>query len=715
MTCKETMAMLTLSPGRSVPLLLASLALLAAACSKPADPAAAAPATAPKVAAAKVDGAAIEALAQGGGEWLNYGRGYSEQRFSPLTQINADSVKDLGLSWSIDLDNTRGLQATPLFHDGVLYTTLSWSRVMAVDARTGKQLWFYDPEVKKIIGEKACCGVNNRGVALWKGKVFFGTLDGRLIALDASTGKPVWSQQTTDNSRPYTITGAPRVVKGKVLIGNGGAEMGVRGYLSAYDVDTGEMAWRFYTVPGDPSKPFENPELEAAAKTWNGDKYWEYGGGGTAWDAMAYDPELDLLYVGTGNGSPWNREVRSPGGGDNLYLSSILALKPDTGRLVWHYQVTPGDTWDFTATQHLMLAELPMGDATRKVIMQAPKNGFFYVLDRETGELLSAEAFGKVTWASGVDLKTGRPIEVEGARYEEKPSVQWPGPLGAHNWQPMSYSPQTGLVYLPYQELPGIYRNEGEAFVFRARGFNTASGLEDIVDLPAEMGSGALLAWDPVAQKEVWRAPRPVYWNGGTLATAGNLVFQGTATGQFEAYTADKGEKRWSFDAQTGVIAAPMTYELDGEQYVALMAGWGGAGALLGGGAAAAANTTNISRLLVFKLGGTASLPPKPAPVAMTAPPAPEVDEATLALGQKHYQANCALCHGVGAVGSGLLPDLRGLPPGMNPAFMAIVRDGVLEPLGMPCFAELLSEDDVKALKAFIDHRAALTLATAAK
>jgi quinohemoprotein ethanol dehydrogenase len=659
---------------------------------------------------ADIDGDDIIALASGGGDWLNYGRGYAEQRYSPLKQINADNVGTLGLAWSLDLDNRRGLQSTPLYHDGVLYATLAWSRAIAVDARSGKLLWQFDPEVEKVKGEQACCGVNNRGVALWKGKAYLGTLDGRLIALDAATGKPLWSVQTTDNSKPYTITGAPRVINGKVIIGNGGAEFGVRGYFSAYDAETGKLLWRFYTVPGDPSKPYEHPELEAAAKTWNGDKYWEYGGGGTVWDAMAYDPELDLLYVGTGNGSPWNREVRSPGGGDNLYVSSILALKPDSGKLVWHYQVTPGDTWDFTATQHLILAELPLGETTRKVIMQAPKNGFFYVLDRETGELLSAEPYGKVTWATGVDLKTGRPIEAEGARYVDAPSMQWPSPLGAHNWQPMSYSPDTGLVYIPYQELLGVYSNEGKDFSFGQRGFNTGAGLADIVDLPAEFGSGALVAWDPVAQKEVWRAPRPVYWNGGTLATAGNLVFQGTALGQFEAYTADAGEQRWSYDVQSGVIAAPMSFEMDGEQYVALMAGWGGAGALLGGGVMQGAGKQHTSRLLVFKLGGKATLPARAEPVPMTPPKAPEADEATIALGQKHYQHYCAVCHGAGVVGGGVLPDLRLLPPGVTEAFVAVVRDGALKRQGMPAYGDVFSDADIAAIKAFIEHRAVLTL-----
>ncbi|MGH8809120.1 MAG: PQQ-dependent dehydrogenase, methanol/ethanol family, partial [Noviherbaspirillum sp.] len=468
--------------------------------------------------AAPVDAARIRALDKGGSEWLSHGRNYAEQRFSPLQKIDAQNVNRLGLAWSLDMDNNRGLEATPLMADGVLYASLSWSRVIAVDARSGKLLWEYDPQVNKAKAKDACCDAVNRGVALWGNKVFIGTLDGRLIGLDRQSGKPVWSTQTTDNSKPYTITGAPRVVKGKVIIGNSGAEYGVRGYFSAYDADSGKMAWRFYTVPGDPSRPYEHPELAAAAKTWTGNDYWKYGGGGTVWDGMAYDPKLDLLYVGTGNGSPWNRLVRSPDGGDNLYLSSILAIRPDSGKLVWHYQVTPGDSWDFTATQQITLADVVIDGKPRSVLMQAPKNGFFYMLDRATGKLLSAEKFGKVTWAEKIDLATGRPVEAPGVRYEDKPVLMWPGPFGAHSWHPMSYSPQTGLVYIPYQEIPGGYRNEGKSFSMKKSGFNTAAGFSDFTEFPKEAVSGALLAWDPVQQKEAWRVPYPHYWNGGTLA-----------------------------------------------------------------------------------------------------------------------------------------------------------------------------------------------------
>jgi quinohemoprotein ethanol dehydrogenase len=412
-----------------------------------------------------IDDAALRKADERRGDWITHGRTYSETRFSPLNQINAGNIKQLGLAWSFDTDTTRGLEATPIIVDGVMYTTGSWSVVFALDARTGRQLWKWDPQVPRSFGYKACCDVVNRGVAVYKGKVYVGTLDGRLVALDADSGKPLWEVVTVDQSLPYTVTGAPRVVKGKVLIGNGGAEMGVRGYISAYDAETGKMAWRFYTVPGDPSKPFESPAMERAAKTWSGE-WWKIGGGGTVWDSMAYDPELDLLYIGTGNGSPWNREIRSSGTGDNLYLSSIVALKPETGEMVWHYQTTPGDSWDYTATQHIILADLDIGGRNRKVLMQAPKNGFFYVIDRKNGELLSAQAYVPISWAKEVDKQTGRPVENPGVRYKDSAAFIKPGPLGGHNWQPMSYNPQTGLVYIPAQDTLFVYS-------LRIRSFNT--------------------------------------------------------------------------------------------------------------------------------------------------------------------------------------------------------------------------------------------------
>ena len=530
----------------------------------------------------KIDDAALRNVETHPSDWLTHGRNYGETRFSPLKQVSDGNVGKLGLAWSFDTGTDRGLEATPLVVDGVMYTTGSWSVVFAIDARTGKQLWQYDPQVPHKYGPKACCDVVNRGAAFYQGKVYVGTLDGRMVALDAATGKPVWEVVTVDQSKPYTITGAPRVVKGKVVIGNGGAEYGVRGYVTAYDAETGKQAWRFYTVPGDPSQPFESPAMEKAAKTWKGE-WWKVGGGGTAWDSMAYDPELDLLYVGTGNGSPWNPRLRSKGEGDNLYLSCILALRPDTGELVWHYQTTPGDAWDYTATQHIVLADLKIGGRERQVLMQAPKNGFFYVLDRKTGDLISAAAYVPVTWAKGIDKETGRPIENPGVRYEHSPIPQKPGPLGGHNWQPMSYDPQTGLVYIPAQE-NAFYYGQMPDFQYRPGTWNTGVNFGISTEVPKELFPGHLLAWDPVAQKERWRGNGGGGIGGGTVTTAGNLVIQVIPDGRLVAYSADKGEKL--LDVQTGMrggMGPPITYVLDGKQYVAFL---GGTGAVGGRGAA---------------------------------------------------------------------------------------------------------------------------------
>jgi quinohemoprotein ethanol dehydrogenase len=655
--------------------------------------------------AAQIDDAALRKADSRAGDWITHGRNYAETRFSPLSQINTDSVKKLGLAWSFDTDTTRGLEATPLIVDGVMYTTGSWSVVFALDARTGKQLWKWDPQVPRSFGYKACCDVVNRGVAIYKGKVFVGTLDGRLVALDASTGKVLWQVVTVDQSLPYTITGAPRVVKGKVLIGNGGAEMGVRGYLSAYDAETGKLSWRFYTVPGDPSKPFESPALERAAKTWNGE-WWKIGGGGTVWDSMAYDPDLDLLYVGTGNGSPWNREIRSPGGGDNLYLSCIVALKPDTGEMVWYYQTTPGDSWDFTATQHIILADLEINGRKRKVLMQAPKNGFFYVLDRTSGELLSADAFVPISWAKEVDKKTGRPVESPGMRYEKAPAFMKPGPLGAHNWQPMSFNPQTGLVYIPAQDTIFIYASD-KKFQYRPGTWNTGIDFTLFKEAPPPT-PGYLLAWDPVNQKERWRVPYKSIWNGGTLTTAGNLVFQGTADGSFVAYSADKGEKIWEAKVGTGIIASPVTFEIDGVQYVSVMAGWGGSFALVGG--SGTESSMAPGRLLTFALNAKQPLPEVDARARTVTAVASDASPERIDAGSTLFAQWCSVCHGIGAGGGGATPDLRYSSAATYDKYADIVLEGKYAGRGMPSFKRWLTTDDVDAIRAYLlKRRAALS------
>ena len=383
--------------------------------------------------------------------WLTYGQTYSEERFSRLQQIHSKNVEKLGLVWSLNLGTKRGLEATPIVVDGVMFVSGPWGWVYAINTRTGKLIWTYDPKVPGRYAQKACCDIVNRGVALYEGKVFVGTLEGRLVALDASTGKRMWEQWTVDTTLAYTITGAPRVVEGNVIIGNSGAEYGVRGYVSAYDAETGELIWRFFTVPGDPDVPFENEAMERAAETWTGE-WWKFGGGGTVWDAMAYDPELGMLYIGVGNGSPWNRTHRSPDGGDNLFLSSIVALNAHSGTYQWHYQTTPGDSWDFTATQHIILADIPWKGKERKVLFQAPKNGFFYLLDRTDGTLLAAEPYVYVNWASQVDMATGRPVENPLSRYEDQNVQVLPSPSGGHNWQPMAFHPNYKLVYIPTRD-----------------------------------------------------------------------------------------------------------------------------------------------------------------------------------------------------------------------------------------------------------------------
>jgi PQQ-dependent dehydrogenase (methanol/ethanol family) len=515
-------------------------------------------------------------------EWLINGRDHAETHYSPLDRITTANVDRLGLEWTWDTGMTGNLEATPLVVDGVMYATTTWSNVFALDARTGALLWRWDPGIPQTNGPSLCCGPVNRGVAYYDGKVYAGLLDGRLVALDASDGTVAWAAQTTPPGLDYSITGAPRVAKGKVVIGNGGAEFGVRGYVTAYDARTGEEAWRFYTVPGNPADGFENEAMERAAETWTGE-WWILGGGGTAWDAFAYDAEEELLYVGTGNGSPWTQTIRSPQGGDNLYLSSILALDPDTGDLVWYYQTTPGEEWDYTAVQPLILAELQIDGRERKVIMQAPKNGFFYVLDRLTGAFISAEAYAEVTWAEGIDPETGRPIEAENARYGDAHGA-WlaPGPFGAHNWHAMSWNPNTGLVYIPGQNNNNYYAIN-TAFEIQPGRSNTGlvgrGGRPEGFVQPPNPGVGNagafFVAWDPVAQGERWRVHTGGFSNGGTLSTGGNLLFAGNGNGNLQAYHAETGELLW--EAMTaGGIGQPMTYELDGRQYVTVMAGRGG-------------------------------------------------------------------------------------------------------------------------------------------
>jgi len=659
--------------------------------------------------AGDVDAARIAAADSEPGSWLAHGRTYSEQRFSPLDQINARNVAQLGLAWSYMTGTRRGLEATPIVVDGAMYVTGSWSVVYALDAATGRELWRHDPQVPRRTGRNACCDVVNRGVAVWKGRVFVATIDGRLLALDARTGRRIWSTLTVDPALPYTITGAPRVVKDRVIIGNGGGEFGVRGYFSAYSASTGSLLWRFYTVPGRPDRPYEHPELEMAAATWSKDSMWEAGLGGTVWDSMAYDPELDLLYVGVGNSTPYNREVRSPGGGDNLFLTAILAVRPETGRLVWYYQTTPGENWDYTATQHMILADLEIGGRVRKVLMQAPKNGFFYVLDRATGELLSARKYVAINWASHVDPKTGRPVETGDAEWAKRTAWVMPGPEGGHNWHPMSFHPGTGLVYLPTTETVYPFTAEPD-FVYQPGAMNTGEDFaalsergETIMNGPGFCAPSQLTAWDPVLQKRAWRVDHDDVLSGGVLSTAGNLVFQGAGDGKLSAYRATTGEKLWESPVGIGIMAPPVSYQIDGVQYVAVLAGIGGSLGLN----FMRFDYVNDGRLLVYKLGGTAPLPPvEKRPQGVVRVPQREDAPGKVERGRKLYARNCLRCHGLGAQSSGLLPDLRYSSADVHSSWQAIVRGGAFRSRGMASFADLIDEAGADDIQAYVVARA---------
>ena len=650
-------------------------------------------------------------------EWLLHGRTYAEERHSPLDQINTTNIDQIGLSWSFETGTNRGHETTPIVKDGVMFITAPWSVVHALDAKTGDLLWTHDPKVERAWANNACCDVVNRGVALYENSIFFGTIDGRLISLDKDTGTENWSILTIDKSRPYTITGAPRIVKGNVIIGNGGGEFGVRGYVTAYDVDSGDELWRFYTVPGNPNEPFESPEMEIAAKTWSGGKWWEYGGGGTVWDSMAYDPALDTLYIGTGNGSPWNRYVRSPGGGDNLYLSSIVALDPDTGDYKWHYQTTPGDSWDYTATQHMILADLEINGQMRKVIMQAPKNGFFYVIDRTNGELISAENYVPINWATHVDMETGRPVENPANNYFDTPALTTPGPLGGHNWQPMAFNPDTGLVYIPAQEMLFVYSHDKD-FEYNPKTWNTGQQIEmtylpknpDELAMVNKATFGYLLAWDPVAQQEVWREQYQRPWSGGLLSTAGDLVLQGTSDGRFIAFDAASGEILWSVDTGQGIIAPPITYMIDDEQYIAVQVGYGGAYALAGAFPSANKNPAQDGRMLVFKLGGEEMSPPAQS-IAKVNPVVPSMttDALTIARGEYEYHEHCQFCHGAGVIGGGVIPDLRYLDEVGHKTFLGVILGGMHSEKGMASFKDVLSLEQANQIQAYIISQAKLT------
>jgi quinohemoprotein ethanol dehydrogenase len=630
------------------------------------------------------------------GQWMSYGRDYTEQRYSPLKQVNADNIAQLGLAWYGDLAERGGsYETTPLVFDGRIYVTTPWSKLYAFDAKTGKQLWKYDPKVAGEWAVNLCCGIVNRGAALWKGKVIIGTLDGRLVAVDARSGKKVWEVQATDPQKTLSITGAPRIADGRIFMGEAGSEFHQRGYLAAYDAENGKELWRWWSVPGDPAKGFEQPELEMAAKTWSG-QWWKAGGGGTPWDAITYDPVTDLVYFGTGNGAPWPAEIRSPGGGDNLFTASIVAVEAKTGKYRWHYQATPNDSFDFDNTQSIVTADLVINGEQKHVVMQAPKNGLFYVIEAATGKLLAGKPYvPTVNWMTGLDAN-GKPILNPEANYGKigKGFHVVPSAGGAHSWHPMAFNPGTGLMYIPtnYGSFP-LVAEAGAKMGNQLLSINVAKRPE--APAPRLEGAGNyLLAWDPVNMKEVWKQPQGSA-RAGAMTTAGNLVFQGAGQRNFSAFRADTGERVWTTDTQAGIVGGSVSYSVGGEQYVAVVAGTSGFGGYW---------APTYSRLLVYKLGGKLALP---VPAAYTPPvlnpPVNFGDDALRAQGLEKYNAHCSTCHGNDGRVSSLFPDLRYAAALHNAdLFKAIVIDGALQTNGMVSFRKVLTPQDAEALRAFI-------------
>jgi len=667
-----------------------------------------------------IDDAAI-ADSNNTSDWLAYGRTHNEQRFSPLDQVNTANVQRLKVDWILDVPEAVGLVSTPLVADGVLYFVGSKNIVRAVDARAGKLLWTFDPEIAKQAPNRQRLAFlhGSRGMAMWKDKVFFASVDGRLIALNKNSGKLVWSVATIDADGAMFITGAPKAFRGKVLIGNGGAENGPsRGYVTAYDAETGAQSWRFYTVPGNPADGFENAAMEMAAKTWTGE-WWNYGGGGNVWHGITYDPDYNAIYIGTGNGAPWNQKIRSPGGGDNLFLCSIVALDADTGEYRWHYQTTPGETWDYNSSMDMVLAELRIGTRDVKALLHAPKNGFFYVIDRANGKLVSAEPFAEVSWASHIDLESGRPVELPDARYPQGPVTVTPGGMGAHNWPPMSFNPELGLVYIPtihqaYQyDDRKVDLDSWEPPDWWAPVPGEGQGVAAAIVNPTSGKRATLQAWDPVKQTRVWAVPLNFTWSPGTLTTAGNLVFQGTAEGDFYAYDARNGDVLWRQPMGLGISAPPITYSLDGRQYIALLVGFG---SLPSTGSQDSADLgwaygLHPRRLITFSLEGKLSMPPSPPPYVPQPLRAPKfnVQKELIAEGAGLFM-HCLFCHGPQAISGGATPDLRASGIVLNfDSFANVVRGGALKHNGMPMYRNL-TDDQLKALQHYIRWEAETAL-----
>ena len=648
------------------------------------------------------------------GSWLTYGQNFKEQRFSELTQINTDTIARLGLAWTTQIgDYNMRMQGTPLVVDGVMYVSNGWSVIYALDATTGEEIWKYDPEVDRSYIRLACCGpAHNRGVAVYEGKVFVGTFDGRLIAVNAENGEEVWDVDTwiPEGLGRFNITGAPRAAAGKVYIGQGSGESGHRrGYVTAYDADTGEVSWRFFLVPGDPSQPFEHPEMELAAQTWGGE-WWKYGGGGTAWNSLVYDEEFNSLYIGVGNGAPWPREIRSPGGGDDLFLSTIVSVDVETGRMNWYYQTTPGDNWDYSSAMDMALGEIEFGGEMRKVVLQAPKNGFFYVIDREDGELLRALPYTEgIDWATHVDMETGRPVENPDVVYESEPQWIMPANSGAHNWEPQSWDNELGLMYFYYHDIANFYSLD-EGFVetgeyeIRERGLSLGWGEGEyrrrlIEEAGPRPESQAYIgAFDPITGGYKWRHELESDYNGGVVATRGGLLFHPEGTGEFSARDTDDGEILWRYSAPgTFRSTSVMTYQVGRDQYVATMMN-GNRAIDLGG------------TVLAFKLDGNLDLP-IPDIVQATVPELPDGDFGVdqISEGDDIYHAQCASCHGgIGIPNEVAIvaPDLRLMTLSTHDEMSDIVIGGSRADRGMPEFRDAITSDQLESIRAFVVEQA---------
>ncbi len=669
--------------------------------------------------------------------WITGGGDQNGTYHSPLTQINAGNIQTLGFAWQYDLGTRRGQEATPLVIDGIMYTSGTWGYVYALDAATGKQIWRFDPQVPGQIGRNPCCDIVNRGVAVWQGRVYAASLDGKLHALDAATGKPVWEADTiVDHSLPYASTGAVQIAHDVAVIGNAGADMehgGVRGYVSAYDLKTGALKWRFFTVPPPPGKPLEHPELALAAKSWSADRDKTLLGGGTVWDGMAYDPALNLVYFGTGNAAPYDPRLLGPGQGDHLFAASIIALDADTGHMAWYYQTTPRDQWDYDAVQKFILADLTIDGAVRHIIMQANKNGFFYVLDRKTGALISAKPFSLVTWANGVDLRTGRPIPAEQGDYLTGPKNVYPSWAGAHSWPPMSFDERTGLVYIPVIDAPSVWIDlqHNHAAVKYLDGFFTTNGIitddsydaaalkplfGDVPDLKTlqagrkgKLVRELLRAWDPVAGTAKWEVETSSGmrgYDGGVMTTAANLAVQGKGDGQLCIYAADSGKLLKTIETGSHIMAAPMTYVVHGEQYIAVQVGYGGTAMSVGPipPHSAAMRYENVNRILAFKLGGGAvPEPPQRIDPPLVVPPPNTATQAAIRQGEVKFAEQCSRCH---VFGPSITPDLRNLPPAVHAGFNAIVMHGALASAGMGRFDDVLSQSDADAIHAYLIDQA---------